>query len=70
MNKNEEELFKCLCGCILIGTRIYHSYLCSPSPRVKHIEDEIKELQKNKENEVEGGGESQPETTYEEKVKQ
>ena len=39
-------------------------------PRVKHIEDEIKELQKNKENEVEGGGESQPETTYEEKVKQ
>jgi len=36
--------------------------------RVKHIEDEIKELQKNKENEVEGGGESQPETTYEEKV--
>merc|ERR1712226_41349 len=36
--------------------------------RVKHIEDEIKEIQENRKNEVEEGGEREPETTYEEKV--
>jgi len=35
--------------------------------RVKHIEDEIKEIQKNRENEVEEES-REPETTYEEKV--
>ena len=55
----------------VVSWNAYLSFLSLfPFPRVKHIEDEIKELQKNKENEVEGGGESQPETTYEEKVKQ
>merc|ERR1711902_486814 len=36
--------------------------------RVKHIEDEIKEIQENRKNEVEEGAERQPETTYEEKI--
>ena len=36
--------------------------------RVKHIEDEIKEIQENRKNEVEEGAKRQPETTYEEKV--
>jgi len=35
--------------------------------RVKHIEDEIKEIQQNRENEVEENS-REPETTYEEKV--
>ena len=36
--------------------------------RIKKIQDEITEIQANRENEVDGDGENKPKTTYEEKV--